>query len=239
MKCTLFLYTESDNTKGRRLMSYFQGRLGRIAEVRGIKNILVRKQDFRYELRSSQCVVLVGTRQTSSLIQNKQQEKDDDYITFDGKVMHEEFTENKELVENRLVIVHFAESTKDDRIPTGFDEKRIFHGRWQSSAQRNPYLDSPWISHEENIARRWLLVLSLKTLGSAVKVSSCLNRKVTDAGLAADCIWMTVPLCYILNWSYLFLIAIFPQSKVLSSTVWCLHYWLDCVINLRGWCVIL
>ena len=71
MKCTLFLYTESDNTKGRRLMSYFQGRLGRIAEVRGIKNILVRKQDFRYELRSSQCVVLVGTRQASSLIQNK------------------------------------------------------------------------------------------------------------------------------------------------------------------------
>ena len=91
-------------------MSYFQGRLGRIAEVRGVKNILVRKQDFRYELRSSQCVVLVGTRQTSSLIQNKQQEKDDDYITYDGKVMHEEFTENKELVENRLVIVHFAES---------------------------------------------------------------------------------------------------------------------------------
>ena len=62
MKCTLFLYTESDNTKGRRLMSYFQGRLGRIAEVRGIKNILVRKQDFRYELRSRQCVVLVGTK---------------------------------------------------------------------------------------------------------------------------------------------------------------------------------
>ena len=124
--------------------------------------------------------------------------------------------------------------------PDWFWRKANFScGRRQSSAQRNPYLDSPWISHEENIARRWLLVLSLKSLGSAVKVSSCLNRKVTDAGLAADCIWMAVPLSYILNWSYLFLIAIFPQSKVLSSTVWCLHYWLDCVINLRGWCVIL
>ena len=140
MKCTLFLYTESDNTKGRRLMSYFQGRLGRIAEVRGIKNILVRKQDFRYELRSSQCVVLVGTRQAPSLIQNKQQEKDDDYITFDGKVMHEEFTENKELVENRLVIVHFAERTKDDWFRRKANSSC---GRRQSSAQRNPYLDSP------------------------------------------------------------------------------------------------
>ena len=134
-------------------MSYFQGRLGRIAEVRGIKNILVRKQDFRYELRSSQCVVLVGTRQASSLIQNKQQEKDDDYITFDGKVMHEEFTENKELVENRLVIVHFAESTKDDWIPTGFDEKRIFH----VEGGKAPPKGTPTLTHLEYRMKKILL----------------------------------------------------------------------------------
>ena len=46
MKCSLFLYTESDSNKARRLMSYFQGQLGRISEVRNIKNILVRDQDF-------------------------------------------------------------------------------------------------------------------------------------------------------------------------------------------------
>ena len=153
MKCTLFLYTESDNTKGWRLMSYFQGRLGRIAEVRGIKNILVRKQDFRYELRSSQCVVLVGTRQASSLIQNKLQEKDDDYITFDGKVMHEEFTENRELVENRLVIVHFAERTEDDWIPTGFDEKRIFH----VEDGKAPPKGTPTLTHLEYRMKKILL----------------------------------------------------------------------------------
>ena len=134
-------------------MSYFQGRLGRIAEVRGIKNILVRKQDFRYELRSSQCVVLVGTRQASSLIQNKQQEKDDDYITFDGKVMHEEFTENKELVENRLVIVHFAERTKDDWIPAGFDEKRIFH----VEDGKAPPKGTPTLTHLEYRMKKILL----------------------------------------------------------------------------------
>ena len=134
-------------------MSYFQGRLGRIAEVRGIKNTLVRKQDFRYELRSSQCVVLVGTRQAPSLIQNKQQEKDDDYITFDGKVMHEEFTENKELVENRLVIVHFAERTKDDWIPTGFDEKRIFH----VEDGKAPPKGTPILTHLEYRMKKILL----------------------------------------------------------------------------------
>ena len=239
MKCTLFLYTESDNTKGKRLMSYFQGRLGRIAEVRGIKNILVRKQDFRYELRSSQCVVLVGTRQASSLIQNKQQEKDDDTSPSTAKLARRIHRKQRTCRE-QTCYCSLRWRNRGWLDPDWFLRKANFScGRRQSSAQRNPYFDSPWISHEENIARRWLLVLSLKTLGSAVKVSSCLNRKVTDAGLAADCIWMTVPLCYILNWSYLFLIAIFPQSKVLSSTVWCLHYWLDCVINLRGWCVIL
>ena len=108
-------------------MSYFQGRVGRISEVRNIENILVREQDFREELRDSECVVLVGTPEALSLIQNKQQEKDEDDILFDGKVMHEEFTENKELVKNRLLIVHFTERTGTDWIPKGFDENRIFH----------------------------------------------------------------------------------------------------------------
>ena len=52
-------------------MSYFQGQLGRISEVRNIKNILVRDQDFQEELSESECVVLVGTPQALSLIQNK------------------------------------------------------------------------------------------------------------------------------------------------------------------------
>ena len=127
MKCSLFLYTESDSTKARRLMSYFQGRVGRISEVRNIENILVREEDFREELRDSECVVLVGTPEALSLIQNKQQEKDEDDILFDGKVMHEEFTENEELVKNRLLIVHFTERTETDWIPKGFDKNRIFH----------------------------------------------------------------------------------------------------------------
>ena len=71
--------------------------------------------------------MLIGTHHALSLIQNKQQEKDEDDIIFDGKVMHEEFTENKELVKNRLVIIHFAERTENDWIPSDLDENRIFH----------------------------------------------------------------------------------------------------------------
>ena len=127
MKCSLFLYTESDRTKGRRIMDYFQGRLRKVADMRNINNLLVRDRDFRRELRRSECVVLIGTHHALSLIQNKQQEKDEDDIIFDGKVMHEEFTENKELVKNRLVIIHFTERTENDWIPSDLDENRIFH----------------------------------------------------------------------------------------------------------------
>ena len=127
MKCSLFLYTDSDSTKGRRLMNYFQGRLRKIADMRNIENILVLDEDFREELRGSECVVLIASAKASSLIQNKQQEKDGDDILFDGNVMYEEFTQNKELVKNRLVIVHFTERTENDWIPTGIDENRIFH----------------------------------------------------------------------------------------------------------------
>lgn len=127
MKCSLFLYSEGDRTKGRQLMNYFQGKLRKITDMRNIKSILVKERDFRRVLRSCECVVLIGTRQALSLIQNKQQEKDDDYITFDGKVIHEELTENQELVKNRLIIILFTERSENDWIPSDFDENRIFH----------------------------------------------------------------------------------------------------------------
>ena len=153
MKCTLFLYTESDSNQAERLMDYFQGRLRKIADMRNIDNILVRNHDFKYELCHSECVVLIGTHHASSLIQNKQQEKDEDDIIFDGKVMHEEFTENKELVKNRLVIVHFAERTENLWIPNGFDEKRLFH----VEDGKVPLDGSPTLAHLEYRMKKILL----------------------------------------------------------------------------------
>ena len=127
MKYVLFLYTENDSTKARRLMDHVQGRLRKIADVRNIKSILVMDQDFREELRSSECVVLIRSPQASFLTRDKQQQNDDDFIIFDGKVMYEEFTENKELVKNRFIIIHFKEKSKNDWIPPDLDENRIFH----------------------------------------------------------------------------------------------------------------
>ena len=153
MKNTLFLYIESDSTKAERLMDYFQGRLRKIADMRNITNILVRKQDFRTILRCSECVVLIGSSQALSFIQNKQQEKDEDDILFDGKVMHEEFTENKELVKNRLLIVHFTERGEDDWIPKGFDENRIFH----VEDGKAPTKGTPTLTHLEYRMKKILL----------------------------------------------------------------------------------
>ena len=162
MKCSLFLYTESDSTKAERLMDYFQGRLRKIADIRNIPNILAREQDFREELCRSECVVLIGSHQALSLIQNKQQEKDEDDILFDGKVMYEEFTENKELVKNRLVIVHFTERSENDWIPKGFDENRIFH----VEGGKAPTKGTPTLTHLEYRMKKILLGDSFFVLNS-------------------------------------------------------------------------
>ena len=94
--------------------------------MRSVTDILAEDQDFIWELRNSDCVVLIGSRQASSLIQNKQQENEDEYVIFDGKALHEEFTENRALVKDKLIIVYLANRTKNDWIPDNFDEKRVF-----------------------------------------------------------------------------------------------------------------
>ena len=97
-----------------------------VNSMRSVTDILAEDQDFIWELRNSDCVVLIGSRQASSLIQNKQQENEDEYVIFDGKALHEEFTENRALVKDKLIIVYLANRTKNDWIPDNFDEKRVF-----------------------------------------------------------------------------------------------------------------
>ena len=70
--------------------------------------------------------MLFGTSQASSLIKDQKQETEDGFITFDGKVILDAFTGNKELVD-KLIIVYPAERRENDWIPDGFDEKRIFN----------------------------------------------------------------------------------------------------------------
>ena len=62
------------------------------------------------------------------------------YETFDGKLIHKEFTENKDLLK-RLIIVFFTEITKNDWIPAEFDEKRIFNLEGDKIREGNPALD--------------------------------------------------------------------------------------------------
>ena len=62
------------------------------------------------------------------------------YETFDGKLIHKEFAENKDLLK-RLIIVFFTEITKNDWIPAEFDEKRIFNLEGDKIREGNPALD--------------------------------------------------------------------------------------------------
>ena len=140
MKCVLFLYSESDSAKAEQLKDYLQGKLRKVADLRNITDILAEEQDFKKELSRSSCVVLTGSRHASSLIQNKRQETEDDFITFDGKEIHDAFTGNKELLD-RLVIVFFTERNKNDWIPTGLDESRIFYLPGEKIQRGNPSLD--------------------------------------------------------------------------------------------------
>ena len=126
MKRALFLYTKSDSTKAEQLIDYLQGRLGTVSDLRNIKEVLAEEQKLKVELPRSDCVVLIGSRQASSLIHNKRTEIEDGFETFDGKLIEKELTENKALRKG-LMIVFFTERTKNDWIPPDFDEGRIFH----------------------------------------------------------------------------------------------------------------
>ena len=139
MKFTLFLYTESDSTKAEQLQDYLEGKLRLIADLRNMEDIVAEKQKLTYELSRSDCVVLIGSRKASSLIHNKSTEIEDGFVTFDGKLLHKEFTENKDL-RKRLVIVFFTERTKNDWIPPDFDEKRIFQLEGGKIGEGNPVI---------------------------------------------------------------------------------------------------
>ena len=137
MKFALFLYTGSDSAKAEQLKDYLQGKLRKIADLRNITDILAEDQKLKDELLRSDCVVLIGSRQASSLIHNKRTESEDGFETFDGKLFHKEFTENKDLLK-RLIIIFFTERTKNDWIPADFDERRIFHLEGAKIRGENP-----------------------------------------------------------------------------------------------------
>ena len=118
--------------------------------MRNIADILAEEQDFSWEIQRSDCVVLIGSSQASSFIQNRRQENEDDCITFDGKIIHDEFTGNKELLD-RLIVVFLTERAKNDWLPNGLDEKRIFNLLGEKIWRGNPALD-----HLEYSVRRVL-----------------------------------------------------------------------------------
>ena len=152
MKYVMFLYTESEQNKARKLRDYLQGRLRNIADVRTITRISAEEGDFRSELRCrGDCIVLAGSRHASSLIKDKQQEGDDDYLTFDGKVIQEEFTGNKDFIDKLIIVYLTTERANDDWTPDGLDEKRIFN------LQSEKIVASPLLYQLEYSIRKILL----------------------------------------------------------------------------------
>lgn len=150
MKSILFLYTGSDSTKAENLSDYIQGKLGTAVVVKSITSILAEYLDFKKELYRSDCFVFIGSCRASSLVRNKEQETEGSFVTFDGKIIYDEFSRNKELVD-KLVTVYFMERAENDWIPTGLNEKRIFDLKGQKIRRGNPALD-----HLEYTIRRVL-----------------------------------------------------------------------------------
>ena len=148
----MFLYTDRESNKAEKLKDYLQGRLRNMADLRSIGEISAEEGDFRSELRSrGDCIVLVGSRHAWYLIKGRQQEADDDFLTFDGKVIHEEFTGNKEFIEKLIIVYLTTERSNDDWIPDGLDEKRIFN------LQSEKIVESPLLCQLEYSIRKMLL----------------------------------------------------------------------------------
>ena len=126
MKCVSFLYTQSDRNEAERLKDLLQAKLGTVVDVKSTAEMIDDDEDVRDKLTSSNCVVLIGSRQASSLIKNKQEEIEDGYVLFDGRLISEIFTAEHE----RLVIVFFSNQDENDWIPPEFDRnKKIFRFR--------------------------------------------------------------------------------------------------------------
>ena len=151
MKSIIVMNTQSENSRTHTLKNYLRGKLRTLAKLRSIGDILVEDQDFKNIFHYSDCVMLIGSHKTSSIIQNRQQETEGDFITFDGKFIHDELTENKELVRDKLVVVFFTKRTESDWIPDGLDQKRIFDLHNEKIHRGIPALD-----HLEYTIRRVL-----------------------------------------------------------------------------------
>ena len=151
MKSVIVLNTESDSSKADVLKNFLQGKLQTLANLTDIGDILVEERDFMKQLRRSDCVLLIASRQASHLLQNKHQETDGEFVTFDGKIISDELTENKELVRNKLVMAFLTERMAKDWIPNGLDEKRIFDLHKEKIHRGNPAL-----THLEYTIRRVL-----------------------------------------------------------------------------------
>ncbi|RMX60216.1 hypothetical protein pdam_00023947 [Pocillopora damicornis] len=108
MKSVIVLNTESEGSEAHTLKNYLRGKMLTLADLRA------EDLDFEKQFHRSDCVLLIGSHQASSLIQNKQQETEGDYITFDGKFIHEQLTKNKELVRDKLVMVFLTERNESD-----------------------------------------------------------------------------------------------------------------------------
>lgn len=147
----MLLCAESDRADVQELQDHLEGKLRNVAQLRNITRTLAEDRDVSWALRNSDCVVLIASHQALSLIQNKQQETKGNFVTFDGKMIHEEFEANQELVKDKLVIIFLREQTENDWIPTGFDAKKIFHLQGQKIKRGNPAL-----SHLEHWIRQIL-----------------------------------------------------------------------------------
>ena len=147
----MFLCAEGDRDSAQELQDHIEGKLRKVAEMRTITGILAEDRDVGWALRDSDCVVLIASHQALSLIQNKQQETKGNFVTFDGKMIHEELEANPELVKDKLVIIFLREQTENDWIPTGFDTRKIFHLQGQKIKRGNPAL-----SHLEHWIRQIL-----------------------------------------------------------------------------------
>ena len=136
MKCVSFLYTQSDRKNAERLKDRLQAELERDVDVKNNEEMIAEGLEVKDELTSCNCVVLIGSSQASSLIQEKKQEIKDGFLLFDGSLISEIFTAEH----GRLVIVFFSNQDENDWIPPEFDKKKIFHFR-DGEIQRGATLD--------------------------------------------------------------------------------------------------
>ena len=136
MAKVLFLYDNDQREDADVLKDCLQAQLGTSANLITAVDVLAEESTLAEALVESHCVLLINSTATSRMIQHSEQEMDDDFTTFDGRLIRQFVSREENL--RKLMVVVLGEAFETEWMPEGL---RVFVIGPETIERRNPVVD--------------------------------------------------------------------------------------------------